>query len=101
MRQHNCCTKCGYKRLWVIDRILYELDTYGLETKSMSVARTRDRTGLPEMTGKFEALICAPPACGYTEWHAYELYGLKELAKDPKSGVRLINSEPASQGPYG
>lgn len=98
MRQHGYCTKCGHKKLWVIDQVLYGLDQYGSETKAMSVARSRDRTGVPEMVGKFEVLICANPACGYTEWHAYDLEGLTELAKDPKSGVRLINSEPDS--PY-
>lgn len=100
MRQYHCCTKCGHKRIWVVDRVFYALDTYGFEVMAMSVAKVanRDTRFPPKMAGKFEALICANPACGYTEWHAYDLEALTELAKDPKSGVRMIDSEPGS--PY-
>lgn len=102
MRQHNCCTKCGHKRLWVVDRVLYSLDMYGFEAKALSVAKLAGHHtgGAPEMIGKFQAIICAHPGCGYTEWHAHELDSLKELAKDPSSGVRFIDNDPGGRGPF-
>ena len=100
MRQHRFCTKCGHTSLWVIDRVCYALDGIGFNPMAMSLANIpyHGTATVPEMVGKFEALICANTACGYTEWHAYDLEGLTELAKDPKSGVRLVTSEPGS--PY-
>jgi hypothetical protein len=98
MRQRRYCIKCDCKKLWVIDQVVFAVDFHGADTKVLSVATFVANNGIPRRVGKFEALICANPACGYTEWHAYDLNGLTELAKDPKSGVRLISSEPDS--PY-
>jgi predicted nucleic-acid-binding Zn-ribbon protein len=98
MRQHGYCIKCDCKKIWLVEKVLYALDARGHETTAMSVTKLVRNYNLPEMVGKFEVLICANPACGYTEWHAYDLNGLTELAKDPKSGVRLVSSEPDS--PY-
>lgn len=98
MRQHGYCMKCNCRKLWIINQAIQALDEGNYKIRALPVARFLDKWGFFELGGKFEVLICANPACGYTEWHAYDLNGLTELAKDPKSGVRLISSEPDS--PY-
>ena len=98
MRQSLSCLKCGHRRLWVVDHVDHA--TINAEMiVPMSVTTSPTPSGAAHYgVGRFQAIICAQ--CGYTEWYAHQLELLNERAKDPSSGVRLVISEPGSQGPY-
>lgn len=93
------CTKCGYKKLWIVDKVIHSTDLQGYDVAPLPLARSY-KPNATVMIGKFQAFICASSDCGYTEWHAYDLDGLKRLVDDPESGVHFYDGEPSSSGPY-
>ena len=105
MKRSLCCIKCGCRGLWIVDPAVQLLDRHGFARVPMIVAKVEfkdeDKNKPPALTvGHFQIVICANAQCGYTEWYSYGLKGLEEASRDPRSGVRFVSGDPASQGPY-
>lgn len=100
MKNTLSCAKCGNRRLWVIDRVMRSDDgSNNIMIFNVTVGRAPE--GSPpgrRKVGYFQTIICE--SCGYTEWYAQDIEALKELAGEPTAGVRLVDGEPGSSGPF-
>ena len=98
MKRSLKCIKCGCSRLWIVDK--YEYPAYPNVSGELSIVSTCG-PGDKEFRVLFkaQAMICANVDCGYTEFYTYNFDRLIELHKEG-ANVRLMDSEPGSQGPY-
>lgn len=93
------CVKCQGQRLWVIERFRIPGEYLGgvelpvvvnQEEPAKFFAMSR---AMPQ--GSFELWVCE--ACGYSEFWAKGLSGLRE---NPEAGVRLVDTTPQPSGPF-
>ena len=96
MRRSRKCIKCGCSRLWIVDKTATTPNVDG-ELSIVSTVGSWDKEF--RVLFNAQAIICANVDCGYTEFYTYKFDRLIELHKEG-GNVRLMDSEPASQGPY-
>lgn len=98
MRQSKKCIKCGCHQLWIADK--FSDSAQGDVDNEVSVVATGSRYDKnPRALFNVQAIVCANVECGYTEFYTYKFDRLVELHKRGE-GIRLMNSDPGSAGPY-
>ena len=99
MRSSQTCPKCSGQKFAVTrefrqaprsnSNATFQFPAITLEIKALD-----DRI----ITGRFEAWLCM--GCGYTEFYAYGLEGVEQLAQQYPDQLRIVDARPPEQGPY-
>ena len=87
------CPNCDGREMWRLETMMERAS--GMQPQPLGVLLEPRVFGSALAHGTFETLICA--ACGYTEWYARAIKGLKH---DPVNGVHFIKNDVEKAGPY-
>lgn len=100
MRTTQTCPKCLGKRFAVTDEFRQpDCETPNVTRPFPAFTIVTDQRGLARETlGRFWTWICL--GCGYTEFYAYDIEHVEELAKRWPDRLRIVDARPPAQGPY-
>jgi predicted nucleic-acid-binding Zn-ribbon protein len=102
MRDSQTCPKCEGRKLYVVDPVKQPDPARvarPLVPATGLVLSEGAEAVLPVEAGTFQAWICAK--CGYTEFYARDANEVLEiLAQLRNQGVRIVENESVSKGPY-
>ena len=97
LKRDLCCPHCEGREVWHIDEMHERGEAAAFEKpiQPFNVVLQEKFFKLYNGIGTFETYICKQ--CGFTEWYARGLDGLRP---DPDDGIQLLRGDPEAKGPY-